>query len=852
MNKSINKKSMRVVALLTVLSHGNAVADCIKPIYSGENLWKLVARIGECLDDGLQEIESKVDAIECAFVPCENIITQADIPYVITQPGTYCLGESVSYMGAPFFVLVVSNDVVLDLGGYQIDGGTEGGLAEGAQGGVAVIPGAKNITIKNGTISNCAQSGINVGAFLGDEVPIQTLTSCVTLEDLRVLDVSTYLPSLSNTEQLDLIGSTLDSLSAVPGFDPVLECCLADPLERVRPAVGIIVGYAQHVAINNCQVFRAEGDGIYLLQVQDAWVKNSQAYNNGGNGFVFDNGDVSSVVSCKAEQNGQNGFYEVACNGDNSYKKCIAKQNGVHGFRIIGSGKTVEECIANQNTLDGFFVVTPNNSLVDGSLDITFGTDGKVLTDFSGGGSNDIANAAVLQKDGTIVAGGFSDVSGSAEFALAFYNTHGTLLNTVTTGFGGVSAAAQGLAIQEDGKIVAAGNTISAGSDFALARYNPDGSLDTAGFGVLGKVITDFSGTGTSSDQANAVAIQQDGKIVAAGFSNNSGTNAFALARYETDGSLDMSFGASGKVETDFGGTDDQAFAIALQEDGKIVVAGKAGDDIALARYNMDGSLDMSFGINGKVVTDLGATVDQANAVAIQKNGKIVVAGISDASGFADFALVRYNSDGSVDITATTDLSGDNTSFASGEGVIIQKDGKMIVAGLTSVGIGDNDFALARYNTDGSLDAASFNPSGTLAIVPGTVTTSFGDIDNSNALVLQPDGKIVAVGTSSASGSSDFALARYNIFKRPSVIQDSIAMENGRDGFNIIDAYKMTLVNNVAAANACNGFIGGTPAESALDVIVKNVGDNNTCADYSNIDAEIVSASAGEWVNIKL
>ena len=167
------------------------------------------------------------------------------------------------------------------------------------------------------------------------------------------------------------------------------------------------------------------------------------------------------------------------------------------------------------------------------------------------------------------------------------------------------------------------------------------GSLD-AGFGTGGKVLT---AVGSGSDDANAVALQSDGKIVVAGYSFNGANNDFALVRYNTDGSLDTSFDGDGKVITAIGTTSDAATAVAIQSDGKIVAAGVGGNTFALVRYNTDGSLDMSFGTGGKVTTAIGSG-DIAHAVAIQSDGKIVAAGYSyngDAVSTVDFALVRYN-----------------------------------------------------------------------------------------------------------------------------------------------------------------------------------------------------------------
>jgi uncharacterized delta-60 repeat protein len=179
--------------------------------------------------------------------------------------------------------------------------------------------------------------------------------------------------------------------------------------------------------------------------------------------------------------------------------------------------------------------------------------------------------------------------------------------------------------------------------NFALARYNTDGSLDTT-FGGDGKVMTDFMMGGP--DEANAVALQGDGKIVAAGsVTHSSGALVFAVARYATDGSLDSAFDGDGKVTT-IVASDDEARGMAIQRDGKIVAVGLAcnlciaGPDFGVARYNTNGSLDSTFGAgDGIVLTDFGAgTIDHANAVSIQTDGKIVVAGFSQG----DFALARY------------------------------------------------------------------------------------------------------------------------------------------------------------------------------------------------------------------
>src|SRR6266480_4615089 len=282
---------------------------------------------------------------------------------------------------------------------------------------------------------------------------------------------------------------------------------------------------------------------------------------------------------------------------------------------------------------------------VDGDLDSTFGTDGKVLTDFDH--STDIADAVAIQADGKLVVVGttYRDNDFSNEdFAVARYNPDGTLDKTfgvggkVQTDFPGLAAVASSVVIQPDGKIVVAGGAFPLFTflgDFKVVRYNPDGSLDTS-FGDGGIVTTIFPGDGSF---AFALALQSDGKIIAAGtdfFDFNPGDMSdtdFALARYNPDGSPDTTFGNGGTITTDFLGAEDDVYSVLIQPDGKIVAVGSANSpfdyyDFAAARYLPDGTLDPTFGTGGKVRVDFGNNdLDIANDAALQPDGKIVAAG---------------------------------------------------------------------------------------------------------------------------------------------------------------------------------------------------------------------------------
>jgi uncharacterized delta-60 repeat protein len=443
--------------------------------------------------------------------------------------------------------------------------------------------------------------------------------------------------------------------------------------------------------------------------------------------------------------------------------------------RVVVVGQTARSVASEDN-----FALARYNT--DGSLDTSFDGDGKVTTDF---GLVDAATAVVLQTDGKIVAAGRAGtIPMGSFFALARYNTNGSLDNSFDTdgkvltdlSGGRFSLGALGVALQTDGRIVAAGDAnISGQRDFGVVRYNTDGSLDTANFGTGGKVITDFP---LNEDAVTALLIQPDSKIVAVGRAQLQvrivGTQDpnFQLARYNADGSLDATFGTGGIVSTDFGvHGDDFANAAALQTDGKIVVVGQVGANFSqtpnadttfgIARYNTNGSLDTSFGTGGLVTTDFGTTHDTARAVAIQTDGRIVVAGTNGS----DFALARYNTNGSLDSGAagdstpadqfgtggrvTTDFA---STFDSASAVVIQASGKIVAAGSNS-----SDFALARYNTNGTLDTANFGAG-------GKVTTDFnGGNDGISELVSQSDGKLVAAGAATLPGTgSDFALARYS------------------------------------------------------------------------------------------
>jgi uncharacterized delta-60 repeat protein len=325
----------------------------------------------------------------------------------------------------------------------------------------------------------------------------------------------------------------------------------------------------------------------------------------------------------------------------------------------------------------------------NGRLDTDFGAGGKVLVPVGSAGS---VGAVAALPNGKILAGGSTLVrlvtDGNLDPSFA---TRGKL----TTGF------AWTFAIQRDGKIVAAGE---ANLRFAIARYGAKGQIDR-GFGVNGRATANF-GSGSvldASDYATAVGIQSDQKIVAIGTATECGMCVmahFALARYTVTGRLDPSFGTHGIVETEFNPDYSHAMTGALQKDDKIIAAGYWDDaaGAALARYRPDGHLDATFGSGGRVRSNSRSTV-VLSALAIQRDGKIVVSGWRKASDTRDAVVFRYSSHGALDPSfrsAGTTLR----SFDNAQAITPQRDGTILVAGTSDKG----DFALARLTANGRLD----------------------------------------------------------------------------------------------------------------------------------------------------
>jgi len=445
----------------------------------------------------------------------------------------------------------------------------------------------------------------------------------------------------------------------------------------------------------------------------------------------------------------------------------------------------------------------------NGALDSTFGFGGKLTISY--GTNLDNANGmAFFGTNKFLIVGSTEINNGNSDFAVARYNLSdgspdstfdgdGKLTEDITDRFSQANATA----IQADGKIVLAGQADNGQNEsFVLSRFNPDGALDMS-FARFGKAIVDFGGTNAF---ANAVAIQPDGKILAAGACGD----AFAIVRFTTNGFLDTTFNGNGIVTTQLGVGRNSAVGIAFQPDGRIVIAGDAfngvDNDFAVLRYTTNGSLDTSFNGTGYAIAAIDTGEDEAHGVKIQGDGKIVVAGAAAIGGtVADIAAIRFNTNGTIDNSFGLfgRMAVGIDAGAIGSSLAIQSDGKILIAGLAIIGM-SADIAVIRLDTNGFLDS-SFN--GT-----GKVTTPIGlGVDYGTCMALQPDGKIMVGGFTAIGAHYEFASVRYradgNLDSSYGIGGKAVAeFDDSADNFE----YAVALDSNgrVVLAGSAGGFFG--------------------------------------------
>ena len=428
-----------------------------------------------------------------------------------------------------------------------------------------------------------------------------------------------------------------------------------------------------------------------------------------------------------------------------------------------------------------------------GTLDSTFGTKGTVIP--PAGVWSDYWEATTIQIDGKVLVAGRTvgkhyEFWDSTYIAVYRYNTDGGLDNAfgangkVTTSFGNDNSVAVAIATQSDGKIVVAGTLFpyasTWGVKFLTVRYNTNGTLDST-FGSNGVVNT---AVGNYIDRVCAMAIQTDGKIVIAGNTYNGNHDDVALVRYNTNGTLDNTFGTNGIVTTpfDIGG---EVGAIEIQIDGKMVLAGSSSNNsgffhIMVMRYNANGALDSTFGTTGKVTTSIAGEfgTDKALGIAIQNDEKIVVGGYTkeDSYHFEDFVLLRYNVTGAIDSSFGANgivITSIGNDDDRANEIVLQTDGKIIAVGYTITTGPKTDIAIARYSSNGTLD----NTFGTNGIVSGLITVADSSYHvKASSSAIQNDGKlVVAGGTAGGAPIGAFSVLRYNLDGTPTgVFENSI------------------------------------------------------------------------------
>ncbi|WP_153110542.1 DUF4347 domain-containing protein [Propionivibrio limicola] len=416
-------------------------------------------------------------------------------------------------------------------------------------------------------------------------------------------------------------------------------------------------------------------------------------------------------------------------------------------------------------TFDGYGDTLANNT----APSVVATGSGTALFEVEAYASN--AKSIFVQSDGKllVVANSQSTSDGSSKsLSLMRLNADGTI-DTTYGGGDGIVSHSTGTTLgfynavqQSDGKVIAVGisHNGSYGSvDFALMRFNADGSVDTS-FGTNGTVITDM---GSDSDFGISVAIDSQGRIVVGGQHKVAdGVYDMAVARYTSSGALDTTFSGDGKAYISIpDATSSNYHGLTLQSDDKILIAGDKGQSsggslFAVARLNTDGTLDTTFDTDGIVTTDIGSGNDQAITISVNTSGSIAVGGLAyndTPGGGWDVAVAKYTSTGELDTSFDTDgklitvVPGWDSSRVEA-GIKLFDDGKVLVTGLAeNLETWDNDFLVARYNANGTLDT-SFDGD-------GIATTNFGfSSDISSAFAIQGDGKIVVGGL---SGNADWA-----------------------------------------------------------------------------------------------
>lgn len=389
---------------------------------------------------------------------------------------------------------------------------------------------------------------------------------------------------------------------------------------------------------------------------------------------------------------------------------------------------------------------TGSSELASGALDPTFGVAGWAFHTTGTGAAGRI-HAVAIQPDGKLVAAGMTSAAATLnDIAVLRLLPSGELDTTwggtgmITTDITSLDQGANAIVLQSDGRVLVAGGYNTSSNNFFVARYLSNGTLDTT-FNTTGIL------TSTDYHIANAVALTSDGKAVFGGSSLFT-TIDFLVGRLNTDGTVDPGFGV---VTTTLSTLIDRVYTVLPYPDGRILAAGGTVTSLAVARYLSNGTLDSTFGTGGKTVSNLGGIFNAIRGAAFLPDGKIVMGAWGTASLFPTFAMLRYLSNGVLD----SSFQGTGGSFLStpginfGNAMATQSDGKLIVGGTTS-----SNFSMTRFLTDGNIDS-SFG-------VAGLVTADYnGGTDQGQSIAIQNDGKIVVGGLCTRGITTSYCLSRF-------------------------------------------------------------------------------------------
>lgn len=390
-----------------------------------------------------------------------------------------------------------------------------------------------------------------------------------------------------------------------------------------------------------------------------------------------------------------------------------------------------------------------------GTPDMSFGDNGHVLTLISLGSKS---YTSALQSDGKIIAAGMAINNGPGggfeyDWALARYNTDGTLDSTFA--YGGLIVPVKyglpnSIGISTDGKIIVAGHT---NDNFlpAIAKFNENGSFDTS-FANGDLLLPD------NIEFLTTIELQTDNKLIVLGVTIDSMQISInKLIRYNVNGSIDSTFGTNGIVIINFDNESSWYGTLAEQPDGRILVGGQVYNginnyDFAVARFNSNGTIDSTFNDIGIVISDINHTDNLVKSIIVQADEKIEFTGINFDGVLHGYAMARYNIDGSLDVNFGDNgfvITPENSILSYTWDIVVQSDGRMFVAGGATNGNGQ-DFALLCYNSDGFLD--------TTFASTGIAINNAGALDGeATSIILQPDGKVLAIGYI----GDKFALVRY-------------------------------------------------------------------------------------------